>query len=70
MSDSRQGERLDALEARIAFQDRTIEELSDTIAKQWKVIDALSRKLELLEEHVRSAAPASDPRQEPPPPHY
>ena len=37
-------DRLDALEARIAYQDHTIDELNATITAQWKVIDALSRK--------------------------
>lgn len=63
-------ERLDALEVRIAFQDQTIEELNDVVTKQWKTIDALTRKVALLEEHARSATAANDPRLEPPPPHY
>lgn len=67
MSDT---DRLDALEMRIAYQDHTIEELNATITAQWKVIDALSRKLNLLEEQARATSIIADPRTEPPPPHY
>ena len=67
MSDT---DRLDALEMRIAYQDQTIEELNATITAQWKVIDALSRKLNLLEEQARATSNIADPRTEPPPPHY
>lgn len=62
--------RLEALESRVAFQDRTIEELNDTITDQWKVIDLLRRRLEVLEEQVRSGSYIADPSMEPPPPHY
>ena len=58
MSDT---DRLDALEMRIAFQDQTIEDLNATITEQWKVIDALSRKLNLLEEQARATSNIADP---------
>ncbi len=38
-------ERVDALEARLAYQDDTIETLNETITVQWKQIDALTRQL-------------------------
>lgn len=63
-------ERLNTVEMRIAFQEQTIEELNKTIADQWRVIDGLSRKLVLLEEHARAGGNIADPRSEPPPPHY
>ena len=62
--------RLEALETRIAFQDQTIEELNATITAQWRQIDLLTRKLEIVEEQVRSGAQIADPSTEPPPPHY
>jgi SlyX protein len=62
--------RLDALETRIAFQDQTIEDLNSTITAQWRQIDLLTRKLELLEEQVRSGSYIADPSTEAPPPHY
>ncbi|HTN63076.1 MAG TPA: SlyX family protein [Devosia sp.] len=63
-------DRLDALETRIAYQDQTIEELNATITTQWTVIDALSRKVNLLDEQARAVSNIADPRTEPPPPHY
>ena len=64
--------RLDSLETRIAYQDETIEDLSKTIAAQWKEIDRLTRELAVLSERVARAeeGPGSDPAEEPPPPHY
>jgi SlyX protein len=63
-------ERLDAMEMRIAFQDQTIEELNTTITMQWRQIDLLTRKLEQMEQQVRSGVHIADPATEPPPPHY
>lgn len=72
MSDAdKLADRLDTVETRIAFQEQTIEELNKTIADQWRVIDGLTRKLAMLEEHARSGVGTiADPRNEPPPPHY
>lgn len=63
-------ERLDALETHIAHQDLTIEELNATITAQWRQIDLLTRKLETMEQQVRSGVHIADPSAEPPPPHY
>lgn len=63
-------ERLEALETRIAFQDQTIEELNATITAQWRQIDLLTRKLDTVEQQVRSGVHIADPATEPPPPHY
>jgi SlyX protein len=63
-------ERIEALETRIAFQDQTIEDLNATITAQWRQIDLLTRKLEQMEEQVRSGVHIADPSTEPPPPHY
>ena len=62
--------RLDALETRIAYQDRTIEELNATITAQWRQIDLLTRKLDTIEQQVRSGVHIADPNTEVPPPHY
>jgi SlyX protein len=63
-------ERVDALEARIAYQDDTIETLNATITEQWKQIDALTRQVAALndrlhETEARSPGPANER-----PPHY
>jgi SlyX protein len=53
---------------RAAEQERTIEELSGQIAEQWKVIERMQRKLDVLttrflalEEHATPAPEATKP---------
>ena len=64
--------RLHELEARVAHQDGTIEDLSDVLAKQWKEISVLNKKIEYLKNKLQDlevgieAAPPGDK----PPPHY
>jgi SlyX protein len=70
MADPNGDMRLEALETRVAFQDRTIEELNQALTAQWKTIDQLSKKLATLEEQVRSGSYIADPATEQPPPHY
>ncbi len=71
MSDAKTlSDRLDALEARVMFQDETIETLNKTITEQWQKIDALTRQLVALSERLQEAeARAPGPINEPPP-HY
>jgi len=64
------GERIDALEARVAYQDDTIESLNQTITAQWKQIDALTRQVAALSDRLQEAeARAPGPANERPP-HY
>src|ERR1700738_4915265 len=67
MSDEKAlGERIDALEARLMFQDETIETLNRTITEQWRKIDALTRKVVSLSERLQEAeARAPRPGNEP-----
>ncbi len=60
--------RLDALEIRVAHQDKTIADLNEVVAAQWRRIDALERALKMLREEFQASIPADGP--EPPPPHY
>jgi SlyX protein len=53
--DNRLGERIDALEARIAYQDDTIEALNQTVTAQWQQLDALRRLVSELGERLRDA---------------
>ena len=62
-------ERIDALEARLMFQDETIETLNKTITEQRLQIDALTRQVTALGERLLEAAHAPDAADEPPP-HY
>ena len=64
------GERIDAMETRIAYQDDTIETLNQTITAQWKQIDVLTRKVAELGERLQEAEThATGPTNERPP-HY
>jgi SlyX protein len=63
------GERIDALETRLTFQDETIETLNKTITAQWLKIDALTRQLAHLNERLLEAE-AHAPDASEPPPHY
>ena len=71
MSDEKTlGERIDALEARLMFQDETIETLNKAITEQWSKIDALTRQFASLSQRIQEAeASAPGPANEPPP-HY
>ena len=70
MSEEKLSERIDALEAKLMFQEDTIEVLNQTITMQWQQIDGLKRQLKDLSERLREAAAnASDPTNERPP-HY
>jgi SlyX protein len=61
--------RLDALEALVAHQDRTIAELNDAITAQWRKIDVLERQHARLHAEIQNIGTPRDPS-EPPPPHY
>ena len=66
------GERVEALEARIAYQDRTIEDLDKALTAQWAQIDALTREVARLADRLQQAEDrrGDDLLPEPPPPHY
>ncbi len=71
MSDEKTlGDRIDSLEAKLMFQDETIETLNKTITEQWLKIDALTRQVLSLSERLQEAeAHAPGPANERPP-HY
>jgi SlyX protein len=61
--------RLEEMEMRLAYQDKTIADLNDVITAQWKKIEALERQLLRLDEELRDI----DSMEVPPnqkPPHY
>ncbi len=49
-SDERAADRLTTLEIRAAEQEKTIEELSAQLAEQWKMMEGLRKKLDVLTE--------------------
>lgn len=61
-------DRLTTLEIRAAEQEKTIEELSGQLAEQWKAMEGLRRKLDVLterfltlEEQVAPEVPVTKP---------
>jgi SlyX protein len=62
--------RVDELEARLMYQEVTIETLNQTITAQWREIDALKRQLSELSDRLREAETASPQPPTERPPHY
>jgi len=70
MSDAKTlSDRIDALEARLMFQDETIETLNKTITEQWSKLDAMARQIASLSERLQQAE-TQTPAGHEPPPHY
>ena len=65
-------ERLTDLESRYMHQERTIQELLDTVFRQQQELDRLGREVELLRDQLRTALPSLvvQPEDDEPPPHY
>ncbi|MCW9033090.1 MAG: SlyX family protein [Rhodospirillales bacterium] len=65
-------ERISELEIKIAYQEDQIEELNKSLYDHWKLIEKLSRNVEILTERVKSAAQQEGAQQpdNQPPPHY
>ena len=64
--------RLMELEAKVAFQDETIEILNDELKAHQQQLAKMKRQTELLAENLKEAQQPSlmSQMQEPPPPHY
>ncbi|MEI5640241.1 MULTISPECIES: SlyX family protein [unclassified Pseudoalteromonas] len=64
--------RITELEAKIAFQDDTIETLNDELKTHQQRMAKMQRQIELLAEKIKEGKdPGMMPQhQEPPPPHY
>ena len=70
MSETSLEARIEALEARVMFQDVTIETLNETVTTQWREIDALKRKIANLTERLTEAEAGLPRPANEPPPHY
>ena len=64
------GARIDELEARLTFQDDTIETLNATVTAQWLKIDALTRQVAALHDRLRETETSMPKPASEPPPHY
>ena len=65
-------DRLERLETRLAFQERSLQELGDTVYRQELVIERLEAGIKLLTQRIAELAevvPESSP-DDPRPPHY
>ena len=71
MNDGEITARIEALEVRIAHQDRTIEDLNALITDQWRRIESLTKQIERMTERLQRVEDTSPPdAPDPPPPHY
>ncbi|HLG79404.1 MAG TPA: SlyX family protein [Bradyrhizobium sp.] len=70
MSEAALEDRIEALEARLMFQDATIETLNETVTAQWREIDALKRQVANLSERLQEAEAGLPRPANEPPPHY
>lgn len=65
-------ERLTELEVRVAFQEKTIQDLNEVVTRQQRQIDRLMQELEAMKSRLAGLAPAMviPQEEEKPPPHY
>jgi SlyX protein len=70
MSDAETRARIEALETRIAYQDRTIEDLNASVTGQWRRMEELARQIERMADRLQRVESDAPSAQEPPPPHY
>jgi SlyX protein len=65
-------ERLTELEVRVAFQEKTIQDLNEAVTDQQRQIDRLTQGLEAMKSRLAALAPALviPQEEEKPPPHY
>ncbi len=62
--------RIEALETRVAHQDRMLEDLNATITDQWKQLETLTRKIARLDEQLQDVRSSGPTGEQEPPPHY
>jgi SlyX protein len=63
--------RVEALEMRIAHQDRMLDDLNATVTAQWKQIENFNRQIARLDQELQDARSSAGPAGEnEPPPHY
>jgi SlyX protein len=65
-------ERLTELEVRVAFQEKTIQDLNEVVTDQQRRIDRLTQELEAVKSRLAASAPSMviPQEDEKPPPHY
>ena len=64
-------DRLEALETKLLYQERTVDELNEVVTAQQDRIDALTKEVERMRAIFRELPQAGiEGGEEPPPPHY
>jgi SlyX protein len=64
-------DRLEVLETKVLYQDRTIDELNEVVTKQQDQIDLLLEEVKRLRDVLQNAPDSGiEGGEEPPPPHY
>ena len=63
-------DRIDALEAKVAFQEDTIASLNEALVCQQTRLDELERLLEMSLAEIKGGQEPGAGQAEPPPPHY
>lgn len=65
-------EQIEQLQMKVAFQEDTIETLSDALANQQRQIDKLVFQMQHVTDKLKQVQPSNiaDASQETPPPHY
>jgi len=58
------------LEMRVSDIEKTLDELSDMVAKQWKMMDGQRQIISSLESQLEGKQDREGSDSEPPPPHY
>lgn len=72
MSEAKLQQQIDELESRLAFQDHTIQELNDVVAKQDEELMKMQVQLRYLAKKLKDIQPSqlASEQEETPPPHY
>ena len=70
MNDAEAGARIDAMEMRIAHQERIIEELNAAITEQWRQVESLTRQVERMADRLQQVEGNAAPNAPELPPHY
>lgn len=65
-------ERLNELEIRFTHQERTLDELNETVCRQELAVERLEREVRMLREQMKVLLPSliMSQEEEEPPPHY
>ena len=64
--------RLEEIEVKLAFQEQSLQELSDVVYRQERSLEAIEERLAIISERlsqVLESVPDATP-EDPPPPHY